>query len=262
MLFLFLLLLYVYIYIKNNIQIKLLHNDVHKYNNKIKTFEINMKQWYPFGNDMFRISHGNNYFAFFKRQGDLYILVAMNNNEVVGTIFGILKNNVWYLADVKINKKYRGHKLCFRMGLHAIHLLKKTNKVYGILMDKNGQNILIKYVKQMPIITLTYSGKLYIYALNYNQLLKALSILKKNYNKIGVVFLDGVKDLILKSTNKKIKVCHVQFNKVQNCLINTFLKSKDVYQTYTYMFCVYETHNIVKQLRKIQITTNITSSII
>lgn len=254
-----------YFYFRDNIKIKLLqNNNLNKYHDKISLFEKEMSHWYPLGGDEFRISHGNNYYTFFKRQGDLHILLAIVDNKVVGTIFGVLKGNKWYLADVKIKKKYRGKLLSIKMGLTAMHLLNKSNKIYGISMNNGEKNKLVEYAKKVsfgPNINFKYGGNLYIYSLTFDQLQKALPILTTYYN-IGIVSLNGVKDLILKSTCEKMDILHLQFNKSNNKPIKSFLKLKLEFDKYKYMFCFYETNNIINKLNQIDINTDVTASLI
>ena len=74
------------------------------------------------------------------------------------------------------------------------------------------------------------------------------------------ISLYGVKDIILKSTHKPMKLLHLNFIKNIN---NT--KSENMYtprKGYMHMFCFHENDHIVNYLKEIGIHTDTTASLI
>ena len=61
-----------------------------KYHYGIKEFEKKLSNWYPLGDDFFRIDHGKNYYKFFERLGDMNFGVCLTDeNKVIGTACAI-----------------------------------------------------------------------------------------------------------------------------------------------------------------------------
>lgn len=71
------------------------------------------------GEDHFRIDHGEEYHRFFSEMGEAHFLVALEGEEVVGSIAGVFKpyrvgeklRRSVYLGDLKVAKRWRGGKL-------------------------------------------------------------------------------------------------------------------------------------------------------
>jgi hypothetical protein len=241
----------------------LIIKDHQKYNNKLKQFEHSLSQWYPLGSDHFRIDHGPNYYKFFERLGQVNFGVCMDNHKIIATCCAIKRNvylrensllptKVTYLCDLKVAKDYRGKLLPFKMLTTlgpSIDLL--NAKIYGVTMDKT--NKIIKLAKSIPLLHLKSGGKLYIYSLDYEKMLRAFDIIKHYRPNVSFTNLTGIKDLILQSTNKPMKILHLQHNAG-----NISTPQKD----YTHMFCCHETDPLIDDLAYSDITTNITATII
>lgn len=244
------------------------NNNYIKYHDSLKKFEHKMSNWYDLGNDKFRIDHGTNYYKFFERMGNVYIQAAIKNNEIIGTGAGVLRNirgnKIFYLCDCKIDKNFRNKWLPFRMLLKSNKLANITNKCYCISMNKgNGcDNKIVRLLKRVKwLIDFKYAGNMLIYSVNGKQLKHIRSLIEKHKGLCYFVSLKGVKDLILKSTNKPMELYHINY--VKNIdFNNTNNISYDIYDDATYMFCFHEKDNINKILEKNGITTDVTASIV
>ena len=97
-------------------------------------------------------------------------------------------------------------------------------------------------------------GTLMIYSFDYDTLLKALPVIQKYRGPITFLSLRGIKDLVLKSTNKPMELLHLQWG------------NKPGFSTpmdgYTYMFCCINTDIIYHELFSKRITTDISATII
>lgn len=241
-----------------------------KYNNKIQNFEKKMSHWYPFNSeDSFKIDHCKNYFSFFKRIG--YVIVATildQNYDIKGTFIGILRlidnNKVWYLCDLKIDPEYRGRWLTYKMLIKCLELLKISNKFYGITMNNNN--------KKNKIVTLAHNitnilninikiDQLKIYMINHIEMKKIKDILEHYKGKIFFNNMNNYKKLIMKSTNKPLKLLHVNYYKN---IINNNNENIDIIikEDYLYMFCLHSNDKLNYILKKNNIVTEITASII
>lgn len=247
-----------------------------RYNNELKQFEKTMSHDYPLGSDSFNISHGQNYYSFFNRLGKVYMNICIINNKIVGTGCGILRdirynNNTlktcWYVCDVKVLTSFRGKNIITKIMLNSVSKLWTTNKIYAIGMnnDDNKSNIL-KYAQKFPLLNFKHGGKLMIYSVDYNIIISILPIIKKyKGNNIKFLSLYGKKDLILKSTNKPMKLLHIYVDDLKDSPI---LKDKtDNYyvepiKDYTYMFCCLYEGEMYKELLQNKITTEISATII
>jgi hypothetical protein len=251
-----------FIFIFDDIKIIYLTNEndsKNKYHDKIKIFEKKLSNWYPIGNDFFNISHGANYYDFFDRIGKLEMIIGTHNNNVIATGCGVLRNmsngdKVWYIADLKVDKKHRGKKLSFKLAMKALSFLKQTNKIYAISMnEENKDNNIIKITKNIPFINMKYGNTLLIYSLDYKQMDKIFPLLQKYRSDISFTSLHMIKDLTLKSTNKPMNILHLQWSPKNK--IKSFVPIKN----YKHMFCLPITDPLIKLLN---IKTDITATII
>ena len=72
---------------------------------------------YPLGDDAFRISHGDNYLAFFERLGDVAYYALVDDNGLAAVACGVLRKATeglparWYVGDLKVRPDARGRHL-------------------------------------------------------------------------------------------------------------------------------------------------------
>lgn len=243
-----------------------------KYHNKIIKFENELSNWYPLGNDFFKINHGRNYYAFFDRLGKSIYMTCVNDDNIVGIGCSVLRNiplnynsrkltNVFYLCDLKIHPKFRGLHLPFKMLLKGIKYYNITDKAYGITMDnKKKINKVVKLAKNIPI-KFKIAGKLMIYSLNFDDICKALPIIIRNRGQVYFKSLVGIKNLILKSTNNPMNLLHIQYNKIYPYNLNENVTTNPI-KNFTHMFCCPKNDIMYSELLNIGIITDITATII
>lgn len=229
-----------------------------EWNNKIKVFESKMSVAYPLGeNEMFTINHGNNYFRFFERIGEMYMKVVTDStNKIIATGCGVLrtlpnKTKAWYICDLKVAKEHRGNRIPRNMMIHSMFNLFRSRRVYGISMDTKGEeNRIAKLGKTMflkPVETLL------IYSLTTEQMTKVMPILKFHRKRVSFSSLDGIKNLKL-SSGKNMELLHAQWN----------ITGKYMHPVngYTHMFCCVSKDKMVKGLKDLGIVTDISATIV
>jgi hypothetical protein len=235
-------------------------------NSKLKIFEKKLSHNYPLGDDSFNITHGDNYYAFFERLGIIHMNVLIDNNEIVGSGCGILRNikykndkiyPTFYLCDLKIDPKYRGKHMPFKMLLSAKQKLNISDRIYGITMNKNNdeENKVVRLSKKIPLLNFKSGGKLMIYSIDYDILLKIRYIIERHRGKISFLSLLNVKDLILKSTGSPLPLLHIQWDTNNNDTIEPI-------SGYTYMFCCPINDPLYIELTNNNIIINTTAEII
>lgn len=180
---------------------------------------------YPWGDDFFKIDHGNDYFAFFDRLGEVNYYVALNDQQqVTGVGAGILRSVryhvtdppqlTWYLCDLKVHLQYQNQRLSLRLLRHAIAMGQpKCDRGYSISMDPApGQpSPWIRILEKLTILPFRYSCALNLYSLDADSLTEILPNLQKTHGKIGYRSLQGKKDLRLQKTKSLIPLLHLEW---------------------------------------------------
>lgn len=190
---------------------------------KIKKMEKNI--YYPLGDDAFKIDHGEDYFRFFERLGDLHYWCVIKGDELIAVAAGILREidgqKAWYLCDLKVKKNYRGQGIPKKIFLKAflynvIH--HRVFRAYAVSMNDNNGKTPYKKIKKATCNLLDGSKQLNIYTLTKEQC--------DDYIKSNNFYLtetNGMKDLILKSTNSKMSLFHL----TKNQKLKTLAQIKD-----------------------------------
>lgn len=237
-----------------------------KYNSQLLSFENNFT--YPFADDSFTINHGKNYFRFFDLLGKPYILIATDRNKIIGVAVIVLRNidiantkklePVWYICDLKIHPNYRAKGIVQNIFDFAINNYSTiSTKIYGISMNSNFMktNRLIHLARRLPNINLVQQETLIFYMLKKNQLDQINNLLWSRHIKFGYLSLFGVKDLIMSSTKKPMKLIHIVPENRANITISNI-------DDYYYMFCLASSNPLAKKLELSGITPASTASVI
>lgn len=279
------ILVIIYFYLcSNNIKILDLTGDkilLDQYHLKIDKFEKSLRNWYPIGDDFFCIDHGvpkGRYYNFFERLGKMSAIICTNNQDtVVGTCFGILRDvpltikdpnkntKVWYICDLKIDPKFRGNHIPFKMLLKCVPKALQSRKVYGISMDSTtSKNHICKLTNKFPFLKFKYGGKLVIYRVGYHTLQKIVPLIVKFRGPIRYTSLRGCKDLILKRSNQPMKLLHLQWAHLSKPDRYTVfdLKTLEDYKLYEYMFCVPLRDPLISELLKLGVFSDITATVV
>lgn len=199
---------------------------------------------YPYGDDFFRLNHGADYFAFFERIGEPLFHVALDGNRVVACAAGILRTlkvenkiiKAWYLCDLKVHPDFRGRQITsklFKKNLFRNYF--KCSRGYAISMNPaSGENRVVKLLKRLPRIPISYAGQLNFYSFNQFQAISVQKDLESELGKVSYLSLAGKKDLIMKSTNRRLPLFHIQHDAM------AAEGAESLSEEGTYMICGFE----------------------
>ena len=247
---------------------------------RVIDFEKRLNNYYPLADDRFYIDHGEDYFAFFERLGELYYMAKIDSRQrIVGTVACVLRSiqlldplffnplqkriKVWYIGDLKLDPKYRNQRFPFKLFFkYGMQFWSKSSRVYAISMDSGSKpNRILKLVQKIPFGDFKSGGKLYIYTINYKELKTIDQILKRYFGPYHFVNLANIKDLILESTGRKMNIKHL----VRDCYSknkNSSMRISRKRSQNLFMFCVHSSNGLVETLKKAGITTNTSATII
>jgi len=172
--------------------------------------------WYPLGEDSFQIDHGRDYFAFFRRMGQLEYYICVDGDEVAAVGAGVLRSSPkgWYLGDLKVHLKYRGQRLPLKMLSKAfLPNYLRCRRGYAISMNPSdgSPNRIVRLLQNFRWAPIHFATKLWIYSLDTQAMRHCEPILRAHRGPVGYLSLQGIKDLILKSTGAPLPLIHVQF---------------------------------------------------
>lgn len=234
------------------IEIKVLQkNDWQEYGARLQRFE-NIAE-YPYGDDLFKLDHGENYFAFFERLGEPLFHVALDENRIVACAAGVLRTlqidgketKAWYLCDLKVDKNYALQKIpakLFKKNLFSNYL--KCSHGYAVSMNPaKGKNRVVKLIERFKWIPIRYAGKLNFYSFDEIEAQSFHNELETELGKISYLSLKGKKDLIMKSTNSRLPLFHIQHGAVDKNAISKPIEKG------TYMICSSENSALDNLLR-------------
>ncbi len=176
---------------------------------------------YPYGEDFFKIDHGKDYFTFFRRLGSVKFNLAINSDEVVGCAAGVLRTvrlnaserKCWYLCDLKIRKDFLGRRIpsmLFKKNLIRNYFL--CGRGYAISMNpSHGENRVVKIIKKLSWLPFSHADTLNFYNLSYDEVSTVLEPLNLKFGSKNFLSLEGTKDLVMKSSGKRLPLLHYQY---------------------------------------------------
>jgi len=207
---------------------------------------------YPLGEDSFQLDHGEDYFAFFDRMGELTYLVAMDGERVVAVVAAVLRRvpkklgaaelHAWYLCDLKVHPDYRGERIPWRIFSHALlHQYPRCGRVYGISMNapNSPDNPVASLVSRMKLVPASVATTLNIYSLGAQEMERTVPVLEGARGRLSFLSLRGKKDLILRSSNLPMPLVHLQFGSCAEHDIGSPIEG------YAHMFCVPKADKLV-----------------
>jgi hypothetical protein len=219
---------------------------------RLQAFETRAE--YPYGDDFFKLDHGANYFAFFERMGEPLFHVAMDDERVAACAAGVLRTieidgkqtRAWYLCDLKVDKDYALQKIpakLFRKNLFANYL--KCGRGYAVSMNPSkGKNRVVKLIERFRWIPIRYAAKLNFYSFDQTAAERFHDRLESALGAISYLSLKGKKDLIMRSTNARLPLFHIQHGALAAHGMNK--PSEDG----TYMICASEDSSLDKLLNE------------
>jgi GNAT superfamily N-acetyltransferase len=225
-------------------------NFLDKKKETLEIFENYFK--YPLGTDSFRISHGENYLAFFERMGEPRIYAALEK-EVVAIGAGVISRrwNSWYLCDVKVHPDFRGQRITSRLFTKYFFFnFIKCQRLFALNMEnKDGRTgSIVKIMEALPWTPLKKGARLLFYYEDFSQTHEALKILSKERTDICFSSLSGKKDLILSSTNEPIPLLHMEWGEARANEARFMPQEGKLH-----MWSLEESHPFVAELQKINI---------
>lgn len=171
---------------------------------------------YPLGADTFTISHGADYFAFFRRMGAVHYHALEDGGRLVAVGCGVLRDEPrrWYGADLKVHPDYRGRHLPLRMAnrLFLPHFL-RCPRGYGVAMDPPGGEApaTVRLLRHFKWLRVAGTIPLRLYSADFGQMRAALPALVAARGPLHFISLAGIKDLTLASTGKPLPLLHVGY---------------------------------------------------
>lgn len=254
--------------INRSLNIKELHNEEWKFfQSQIAGLEKGTS--YPLGEDRFEIDHGEDYFAFFTRLGQLHYYVVLDRDRVVAVAAAILRQvppasrekpeTVWYLCDLKVHPEYRGRYLPVSIFVHAFpKLYPLSPHAYALSMDADRErpNRVALMLKRFPLAPMSIATKLGIVSLDAKRMQKVEPILREHFGCVSYLSLEGKKDIILQSTRAPMPLLHVQFGP---CAEQGLTQPVD---DYVHMFCVSMDHPLIEVLKGQAIYPSATATVI
>lgn len=245
--------------------VRLDHSNWSAYKADIDSIEAGSE--YPLGNDFFKISHGANYLSFFERLGDVYYYGWFENRKVVAVAAGILRNLVidgvhkraWYLCDLKVHPGHRGRHIPLRLLSRAFPLnYLRCPRGYAISMNPTDgvRNRTTNLLARFRWLRFRPNEKLLIWSLDRLGIERAIPIIQKHRGQASFLSLSGIKDIVLRSTDKPMPLLHVQFGP---------MGSKGTLETkegVTYMFCSPELDSLSSDIQTAGLKPSASATII
>jgi hypothetical protein len=175
---------------------------------------------YPYGQDRFRLDHGDDYFAFFDRLGDVLYAVALDGDEVVSVGCGVLRTipsgagstQAWYVCDLKVRPDHRGRHIPLRfLAALAPDAYLRCGRGYAISMDPpSGENRVVRLIERFALMPVRRAARLSLYTLDAEAMRSLAPVLERRFGPIGYLSLAGIKDVVLESTKTPMPLWHVQ----------------------------------------------------
>lgn len=210
--------------------------------------ELESQAEYPYGDDFFKLDYGENYFAFFERLGKPLFHIALEENRIVACAAGVLRTvqienetfKAWYLCDLKVHPEFRGRHITTKLFTkNLIRNYLKCSRGYAISMNPSkGENRVVKLLTRLPQIPVSYTGKLNFYSFDENRAAGLHEDLESQIGKISYLSLQGKKDLIMKSTDSRLPLFHIQHGAMAETGLEFPIEKG------TYMICALENSSL------------------
>ena len=178
---------------------------------------------YPLGQDSFRIDHGEDYFAFFRRLGRLRYFVLLADGRVAAVAAAVLRRvpmdrgeragEAWYLCDLKVHPDFRGRHLPLRLLTRTfLPCVLRCRRAYAVSMNPGDgrPNPVVRLLGRFRLAPLRPAGRLLLYSLEAGAVRRLRPQLETALGPVSFLSLRGRKDLILGSTGAPLPLLHLQ----------------------------------------------------
>lgn len=177
---------------------------------------------YPLGDDTFRLDHGSDYFAFFRRLGDVHYYAALAKGEPVAVGAGVLRRvpfragerprRAWYLCDLKVRPDFRGGHLPLKMlGRAFLPCYLRCRRGYAITMNPPaGPNRVVRLLARFEWVPIRFARILEIYSFDAGAMERLRPLVERYRGPISFLSLRGKKDLVLDRAGAPLPLLHVQ----------------------------------------------------
>lgn len=227
---------------------------------------------YPLGDDRFTIDHGQDYFAFFRRLGDLAYFVALDNNHVVAVCAAVMRRlprfagavaeKAWYVCDLKVHPDYRNQRIPWQIFLHGFPgKYARCQRGYAISMNPGdgSANRVVRMATRFQLAPISLATTLGIYSLSADQMRDIEAVLRRQLGPLGYLNLGGAKDIILQNTGAAMPLMHLHYGSTAetgNALVPTAVDG------YVHMFCLPSGDPLAVELRELDVLPGATASIV
>lgn len=171
---------------------------------------------YPLGSDRFRIDHGRDYLAFFRRLGRPHVFAATHGADLCGLLVLVEREldgrRTGYVCDWKVTRR-RDHGAVARALLQtaAAACLPPDAAVFGVSMDTAGApNRLARIATRCPAAGPVRTTRLAVFACDLAVWHAVAQHLEAALGPIGLHCNHGDKDLVLASTGRPLPLLHVR----------------------------------------------------
>ena len=229
---------------------------------------------YPLGNDSFRISHGQDYFAFFQRLGDVRYYALHDHGRLVAVGCGVLRPRLdkntprrWYVGDFKVHPDYRGQHLLvsiFRRAFWQNYV--RCPRGYAIAMNPPDHRVppavrAFAHFKWLPM-SLIDVWQLDIYAADAAALRPALPLLGAGRGPPRFISLLGTKDLVLQSTQMPLPLLHLAFAPRRDSASPQATEFAEPQELHTHMWCVPQASALTTRLAAAGFTPTASATVV
>jgi hypothetical protein len=171
---------------------------------------------YPLGNDRFRIDHGADYLAFFRRLGRPHVFAATDGAGLCGVLVLVERDlaghRSTYVCDWKVTRR-QDHGAVARALLRAAAAayLPPEAAVFGVSMDAaGGSNRLARIATRCATAGPVRTTALALFSCDLARWRTVAPHLEAALGPIGLHSSHGDKDLVLESTRQPLPLLHVR----------------------------------------------------
>lgn len=226
---------------------------------------------YPLGADRFKLDHGQDYFAFFDRLGEVEYWVAVEDENVAAVGCGVLRKvpvgqralKAWYLGDLKVHPGYRGLRLPLRLLGEAFpRNYLRARRGYAITMNpERGPNRVVPLLARFRWARVAPPVKLLLYSLDERRMTELASAIETHRGPIHFLSLCGKKDLVLQSTGNPMQLLHVQFGPCAEP-VSSAEAFKEPQAGFIHMFCAPEGDELARAVAAAGVDPSATATIL